>query len=51
MLRTECLGIFQNGSLPPLPDGCTMKLFSNIYSGNVVELLEVNLNSIVGPPL
>lgn len=25
MLRTECVGIFQNGSLRPLPAGCTTR--------------------------
>lgn len=34
----------------PLPDRCTKRFFSNVYYGNLVELLEANL-MYCGDPL
>lgn len=47
--RTECSGVFQNGSFSPPPARSTRGFFSDIYCGNLVKLLEVNLTMFWGP--
>lgn len=43
-LRTECSGVFQNGNFSPHPARSkTEFFFFDIYCGNLVKLLEVNL--------
>lgn len=49
MIRTECSGVFENGSLFPLPAENTRGFFSDNQCENLVELLEAKLTEGWGP--
>lgn len=47
--RTKCFGVFRNSSFSPLAAGIVGGFFSDMYSENLVELLEVKLTKVQGP--
>lgn len=47
--RTECSGIFQDGSFPPLAECTRGFFFSDIYCNDLLELQEVKLIEMWGP--
>lgn len=50
LLRTQCSGVFQNGSFFPLTAGSTREIFSIIHCENLVEYLQVKLMKVWRPP-
>lgn len=49
--KTKCSGAFQNDSFPPFLTGSQKGFFSSLLSENLVEVLEVKLTKMWGPPM